>query len=108
LIGPVHLIACQQGVTEAQALRQLGLTDALVVPAPFGVYVADPMQRVQMVFLAHCSDEQSTRGAAQQFCQWLDSSGEGTFLAERAALRRRLCDLLRQADPATNKPIRKR
>ena len=37
LCTPVHVIACQKGVAEAQAVRQLGFPDANVVKAPFGI-----------------------------------------------------------------------
>lgn len=108
LHGPVHLVACQKGVTESQALRQLGFPDAILVSAPFGVYVADRGQRIQMAFLAHCRDETTTKKATQEFVQWLASSGEATFLAERAVVRRRLCDLMRQPDPAAAASARRK
>jgi hypothetical protein len=66
--GAGHLIACQKGVTETQALRQLGFPDAIAVTAPFGVYVADPVQKIQMVFIANCRDETTTLGQLQRFC----------------------------------------
>jgi hypothetical protein len=59
--GPVHLIACQRSVTESQALRQLGFPDVTVVSPPFGVYVVDEVQKVQLIFLANCRDPTSTR-----------------------------------------------
>jgi len=92
--GPVHLIACQKGVTEAQALRQLGFPDAVVVSAPFGVYVADDVQKIQMVFIANCRDETTTRHHVQRFLQWLDEQGEDRLLARRACSRRRIADLI--------------
>ena len=92
--GPVHVIACQKGVTEAQALRQLGFPDAVVVSAPFGVYVADDVQKIQMVFIANCRDETTTRHHVQRFLQWLDEQGEDRLLAQRARSRRRIADLI--------------
>jgi len=92
--GPVHLIACQKGVTEAQALRQLGFPDALVVSAPFGVYVADDVQKIQLVFIANCRDETITRHHVQRFLQWLDEQGEDRLLAQRARSRRQIADLI--------------
>jgi len=93
-VGPVHLIACQKGVTETQALRQLGFPDAIAVTAPFGVYVADPVQKIQMVFMANCRDETTTRGQLQRFLQWLAQEGEDRRLAGRAGARRRIADLI--------------
>lgn len=93
-VGPVHLIACQKGVTETQALRQLGFPDAIAVTAPFGVYVADPVQKIQMVFIANCRDETTTLGQLQRFLQWLEQEGEDRRLAGRAGARRRIADLI--------------
>lgn len=86
-VGPVHLIACHQGVSESQALRQLGFPDAMILNAPFGVYVADGVQRVQMVFLKECRDEANTRRRCEQLFEWLRNEGEDVLLAERAARR---------------------
>jgi hypothetical protein len=52
--GPVHLIACHKSVTEAQARTMLGFPNATVVSAPFGIYVVDPMQSIQLVLVAQC------------------------------------------------------
>jgi len=109
--GPVHLIACQKGVTEAQALRQLGFPDAVVVSAPFGVYVADDVQKIQMVFIANCRDETTTRHHVQRFLQWLEEQGENRLLAQRARSRRRIADLIarERGDPSrTNSSPRAR
>lgn len=88
--GPVHLIACQKGVTEAQAMRQLGFPDATIVKADFGVYVADAVQKIQMVFLANCRDESTTLDAAGKLFAWLDDTGEAALLARRAEGRRKI------------------
>lgn len=85
--GPVHLIACQKGVTEAQALRLLGFVDATVVLTPFGVYVADDIQKIQMVLLSNCRDDATTRHVAQRFFEWLNQSEEAGRLAARAKSR---------------------
>lgn len=92
--GPVHLIACQKGVTESQALRQLGFPDAIAVSAPFGVYVADDIQKIQMAFIANCRDETTTRLHVQRFLQWLEEQGEDRLLAKRASARRRISNLI--------------
>jgi hypothetical protein len=88
--GPVHLIACQKGVTEAQAMRQLGFPDATIVKANFGVYVADAVQKIQMVFLANCRDEATTLDAAGKLFDWLADTGEAALLARRAEGRRKI------------------
>jgi len=80
----VHIIACHKSVTENQAVGLLGFPDATIITPPFGVYVADNIQKVQLVFLANCRDESSTRYAVQRFFDWLNRSGEATYLADRA------------------------
>jgi hypothetical protein len=88
--GPVHVIACQRGVTEAQATRMLGFPDVTLVTAPFGVYAADDVQKIQLLLLASCRDETSTRIAVQRAFDWLDASGEAAQLVERASGRARI------------------
>jgi hypothetical protein len=53
--GPVHLIACHKGITSAQAQRTLGFLNATVVNTPFGIYVLDRIQAIQLVLIANCS-----------------------------------------------------
>jgi hypothetical protein len=89
-IGPVHLFACQQGVTGSQARRLLGYPDVTNIQAPFGVYLADRVQKIQLVFITQCRDETSTRHGAQRFFDWLEQSQEREPLAERAAARKRI------------------
>ena len=93
--GPVHVIACQKSVSETQAVRQLGFPDAIVVSAPFGVYVADDVQKIQMAFIANCRDETTTRHNVQEFLDWLNVHGEAKYLVQRAKKRRQISDLIR-------------
>jgi hypothetical protein len=86
-VGPVHLIACHKSVTETQAVNLLGFPDATIVTPPFGVYVAHNIQNIQIVLLANCRDDTSTRHAIQRFLDWLSSSGEADFLTKRACKR---------------------
>jgi len=87
VVGPVHIIACQKSVTELQAMKLLGFPDAVIVAAPFGVYAADNIQKIQMIFLSNCRDDTTTRHAAQRCLEWLDSTGESAHLASRAKSR---------------------
>jgi len=89
-VGPVHLIGCNRGATESQALQLLGFSDATVVTAPFGIYVADDVQKVQFVLPSNCRDGTATRHALQRFTEWLDRAGEATDLVERARSRKRI------------------
>ncbi len=97
--GPVHVIACRKSVSETQALRQLGFPDAIVVSAPFGVYVADDVQKIQMAFISNCRDETTTQEKTQSFLNWLNDHGEARYLVQRAKDRRQISDLLRELAP---------
>lgn len=88
--GPLHLIACHRGATESQATSLLGFPDATVVSGPFGVFVADDVQKVQFAFLANCRDDSQTRHASQRFFEWLKQTGEETLVARRAVSRARI------------------
>jgi hypothetical protein len=89
-VGPVHIIGCHRSVTESQAIRQLGFPDATVVTTPFGVYVADEIHKVQLIFLANCRDPTTSMFQMQRLFDWLDQAGEGPLLATRAAARTRI------------------
>lgn len=88
--GPVHIIACHKTATESQATRLLGFADATLVVGPFGVFVADPIQKVQFAFITNCRDEANTRHGVQRFLEWLNQTGEGVLLAKRALARARI------------------
>jgi hypothetical protein len=88
--GPIHIIACHKGASETQAKKLLGFPDALVVDAPFGIFVADNIQKVQFVFIENCRDETTTRHGVQRFFEWLEQNGEDILLAERATARYRI------------------
>lgn len=88
--GPVHVIACHKTATENQAATLLGFPDATIIAAPFGVFVADRINKVQFVFLTNCQDPATTKHAVQRFLEWLDQTGEALLLAKRAAARARI------------------
>ena len=88
--GPLHIIACHKTATESQAAKLLGFPDATLVAAPFGVFVADPIQKVQFAFLTNCRDEANTRHGLQRFTEWLSQTGEEKLLADRAQARARI------------------
>lgn len=88
--GPVHVIACHKTATESQATRLLGFPDATVVSAPFGIYVADNVQKVQFAFIVNCRDEANTRHGVQRFLEWLDQTGEAVLMAQRAQSRAKI------------------
>lgn len=89
-LGPIHFIACQQSATETQAVKQLGFADAILVSPPFGVYLADDTQKIQMIFIKNCRDETSVRHGVQRVFEWLSQTGEDRLLVQRAASRARI------------------
>ena len=88
--GPVHVIGCHKTATEAQATKLLGFPDATVVSTPFGVFVADNVQKVQFAFIVNCRDDSTTRHGAQRFFEWLAQTGEERLVADRAKARARI------------------
>jgi hypothetical protein len=90
LVGPVHVIACQRSATETQATKLLGFADATVVMAPFGIFVADDVQKVQFAFIANCRDDTTTRHGIQRFLEWLEQTGEAVLLTKRANSRTKI------------------
>jgi len=98
--GPLHIIACHKGATESQAAKLLGFPDATFVTAPFGIWVADPVQKVQFAFIVNCRDEANTRHGLQRFMEWLSQTGEDVLLAERALARARIVSAIaKEAKP---------
>ena len=77
--GPVHVIGVHKGVTEQKAINTLGQPDAVIVNGPYGVYIADKIQNIQMIFLVNCRDSASTRHNVQKFIDWLEEFGEFDF-----------------------------
>ncbi|MDR1281570.1 MAG: DUF4062 domain-containing protein [Opitutaceae bacterium] len=88
--GPLHIIACHRTATESQAAKLLGYPDATLVTAPFGVFAADPVQKVQFAFITNCRDETNTRHGVQRFFEWLGQTGEEKLLASCAQARARI------------------
>ena len=94
--GPVHLIACQKSATEKQATDLLGFPDATVVTTTFGIYLVDPVQKIQLVLLANCRDATSSRFAVQRLFDWLERSGEGDAVVQRARSRKKIVTTIRK------------
>ncbi|HET9484007.1 MAG TPA: hypothetical protein VFO79_08625 [Xanthomonadales bacterium] len=86
--GPVHLVACHRGVTEAQALKLVGSPDAIAIASDFGVLAADEVTKVQLVLLARCHDAASTALAMRRLREWLTATDEGEHVERRALARR--------------------
>lgn len=92
--GPVHIIAVHKSVGETQARKLLGHPDIVLVNAPFGYYLADRAQHVQVLLVANCRDATSTRYAMQRCFEWTEQSGEDDNIADRAKKRKKLIELI--------------
>lgn len=92
--GPIHLIGVHKGVTEQQAITILGQPDAVIVDGPFGIYIADKIQNIQMVFLSNCRDSASSRHNVQKFLGWIEESGESDSLFLRAKRRSQIMKII--------------
>lgn len=92
--GPVHIVACLSGATETQARTILGFPDAMVVSAPFGIFVADETQQIQFALLKDCRDNTTTRHAVHRYLDWLREAGEEEALARRAEKRRKIANAI--------------
>ena len=88
--GPLHVIACQKTVTEKQATDLLGFPDVTLVKSSFGVYAADPVQKVQVVLLAGCHNPGHTADAVGRFFDWLTRSAQQEAVAALAQARGRI------------------
>ena len=103
-LGPMHMIACHRSATEGQAVRQLGFPDATVVSTPFGVYLADKIQKIQLAFLSNCRDPTSTMYQVQRLFDWIEEVGEGPLIVERSASRARIVTAIAEENKSASKP----
>jgi len=94
VVGPVHLIACLAGVTEAQARALLGFPDATFVTPAFGIFAADEVQHIQFAMLKDCRDDTTVRAAVHRFRTWLEETGEDQVVVGRARRRRNIADAI--------------
>lgn len=92
--GPVHIIACQKNITEAQAMSLLGFPDATIVSGSFGVYVSDNIQKIQLCLISNCRDAASTKHGMQKLFDWLKRTGEDDLLASRAMSRAKILKVI--------------
>lgn len=90
VIGPLHVIGTHKTVSETQARNTLGFPDATILKDTFGIYVADNIHKIQMVFITQCNDPSSTKHGFQQFRDWLVESREEQELIQRASSRKNI------------------
>jgi hypothetical protein len=98
-VGPIHVVAVQQGVTETQVRRFIGRPDALVAAQSFGVFVSDDDSFTQALFLSNCRDPDRVSNAVSQAFQWWGQAGLERTLAQRAAARTAILRALRDFTP---------
>lgn len=99
-VGIVHLVACYRSVTEGQAKKILGTPDAVGVSGEFGVYVADHVQQIQLIFLAQCGDEGSIALAMRRLEEWLSQTAQIEQVVDRASGRRKILLAIREVASA--------
>jgi hypothetical protein len=103
-IGPIHLIGCHKSITESQARKILGFPNAMLVKAPFGIYVADNVQMIQLIFLQDCRNETETTHVLQRFLDWLERGGEIDYLYERAEKRKKIIKAINEVQETIPTP----
>ena len=98
----MHFIPCHRTVTERQAVGRVGCPDVTVLAPPFGVFLADNIQKTQFLLIKNCRDVASTRRGIHGAIQWLESTDEGNLLLARAAARARILAVIKecQREPA--------
>lgn len=84
IYGPVHIIACHKGITEAQVYSFMGHPDIYCVETPFGYFTFDRISFVQCIFLVDCRDSASTRNNLERFFEWISRSEEEKRINEIA------------------------
>lgn len=90
--GPIHIIGCYKTITEAQVRKIMGFPDVILIKDEFGIYVADKIYKIQMVFLEKCVGESETIHAVERFFDWLYRSGESVFFIKRASDRKEIVE----------------
>ena len=98
-VGPIHVIAVQQNVTESQVRKFMGRPDALVAAQSFGVFASDDAAYVQALFLANCRDPSRVVNAFSMAYEWWQLAGLEQALAERATARTAILRALRHLSP---------
>jgi len=89
-LGPIHMIGCYKNITESQVRKIMGFPDLILIKDEFGIYVADKIYKIQMVFLEKCVGETETLHAVERFFDWLNRSGEVEDFIKRADDRREI------------------
>ncbi len=86
----MHFIGCYKIITESQVRKIMGFPDLILIKDEFGIYVADKIYKIQMVFLEKCIDESQTLSRVENSFDWLYRSGEIDDFIKRAEDRREI------------------
>ena len=79
----------------------LGFPDVTLVKSSFGVYAADPVQKVQVVLLAGCHNPGHIGDAVGRFFDWVARSGQGAAVAALAQARGRIVQAIAREQSGT-------
>ena len=97
-IGPLHVVPVPARATQSQARALIGSADVMIVPLPDGVWVADAVNRAQVLVIGGCADEGSTGLAIENAFGWLHRSGEVERLVQRARRRTEILRVMAEDD----------
>lgn len=85
--GIVHFITVYGNCTEIQIKNLVGFPDLTVIKTPFGFYLWDTTNHIQMFFLAKCKNGNAIGTNINYVLQWLHSSKENENITKRAQAR---------------------
>jgi hypothetical protein len=74
------------------------------VSTPFGVYVTDRIQKIQLAFLSNCRDPTTTNYQVQRLFDWIEEVGESPLIVEPAASRARIVTAVADENRTASKP----
>lgn len=98
ILGPFHIILIHKNITDTQVANFLGHPDATIVSSPFGIYLADNIQKIQCIFLKDCRDKTSTTHNYQRFRDWIYETNETSEIINRAEGRRQILNSIIKAN----------
>jgi hypothetical protein len=90
VFGPLHIILCYKTITENQVRSIIGYPDIEVVKAPFGIFAAEEIYKVQIAFIINCRDQTTTRHGLLRFIEWIKQSQESEWITKRAISRKKI------------------
>lgn len=98
IVGPVHLLLVHRNATRTQARKLLGVDDSTCFDTPFGIFVADELQKIQILVISKCADDTSTRQGLQKWLDWMNDAFEEATIADRANRRATIVRAIQRAN----------